>query len=107
MTSTVLIMHQGGTEKDVMVSVHVSDTGDIIAEHRLQAGKGTQISLSADNDIVISEVDKLPEQPVDESAAGIIGSEIETIGSEIVNEAEKLAGDVTGNNQTQYEGKTE
>lgn len=105
MTTTVLIQHQGGLEKDVMVTVHQAQTGDVINEHRLQPGKGTQISLSAYNDLVISEVDKLPEQPADESAASIIGSEIKTIGSEIVNEAEKLAGDVTGNNQTRYEGQ--
>ena len=99
MTSTVLIQHQGGLEKDVMVTVHQAQTGDIVSEHRLQAGKGTQISLSADNDLVISEVDKLPEQPADETATSIIGSEIKTIGSEIVNEAEKLADDVSGNDQ--------
>lgn len=67
MTSTILIQHQGGFEKDVMVTVHQVQTGDVINEHRLQAGKGTQISLSADNDLVISEVDKLPEQPTDET----------------------------------------
>lgn len=101
MTITALIQHHGGLEKDIMVTVYNAESGDILNEYHLQAGKGTQISLSTYNALVISEVDKLHDESA--TATAINGNVIEAGGYE----AEKLPGDVAGNNQTQYEGKTE
>ncbi|MHB1097899.1 MAG: hypothetical protein ACYC3F_17205 [Gemmatimonadaceae bacterium] len=67
MTATVSIKHEG--PDTVKLAVHSIDTnsGDITAEHILEAGQGTMIAVHSGMDIVVGEHSEIEKTPAPEN----------------------------------------